>query len=71
MKESRKTFEERLVTEMLEEIKVEPLCNILSYAASYLQGKKPFIIQPIDIERAKILEKYADKMAERIREVRI
>lgn len=68
--ESRKEFEERLLTELLDEMRVEPLCNILLYAAGYLRGEHTTIVRPSDLERAEILEKYAREMATRIREVR-
>ena len=68
--ESRKEFEERLLTELLDEIRVEPLCNILEYAAGYLRGQHATIVWSVDLERAEILEKYAKKLSTRIREVR-
>jgi hypothetical protein len=68
--ESRKEFEERLMTELLNELKVEPLCNILQYAASYLKGEQSEITRPIDERRAEILERYAAKMETRVREAR-
>ena len=68
--ESRKEFEERLLTELLDEIRVEPLCNILLYAAEYLRGHSATIIRPADLERADILDKYISKLATRVREVR-
>lgn len=68
--ESRKEFEERLITELLDEMRVEPLCNILEYAAGYLRGERATIVRPSDIERAEILEKYSRKMSTKVREVR-
>ena len=70
MTETRKEYEERLLTELLEEIKVEPLCNILMYAASYLRGEKSTVIRRIDRERADILDRYAYLLEKRVREVR-
>lgn len=73
MSESRKKFEERLLTEMLYEIRPECLCNILSYAAEYLRGRITSTddrARTADLNRADIMDKYADKMATRNREVR-
>lgn len=70
MTETRKEYEERLLTELLEEIKVEPLCNILMYAASYLRGEKSTVIRRVDRERADILDRYAYLLEKRVREVR-
>ena len=70
MTETRKEYEERLLTELLEEIKVEPLCNILMYAASYLRGEKSTVIRRVDREKADILDRYACLLEKRIREVR-
>ena len=70
MTETRKEYEERLLTELLEEIKVEPLCNILMYAASYLRGEKSTVIRREDRERADILDRYVCLLEKRIREVR-
>lgn len=70
MSETRKEFEERLLTEMLSKIKNEPLCNILLYASQFLIGEIPTIVRKIDIINSEILEEYSYKMEERVREVR-
>lgn len=73
MTETRKEFEERLLTELLQEpdMRNECLSNILSYAAGYLRSNIPdYPHRSIDLKRADLLDKYADQMAERIQEVR-
>ena len=68
--ESRKEFEERLLTELLDEIRPESLPNLLMYAAAYLRGEKSFTVRPVDLQRAEAIEKCQREMATRIREVR-
>jgi hypothetical protein len=67
-----KDFEVRLLDKMLEEIFPEPLCNILLYAATYLENsaKQPWG-RSSDLHTAEILNKYSEEMAKRIEEKRI
>lgn len=67
---SRKEFEESLITQMLEEIRNEPMCNILQYAAAYLRGESLSATRSVDLAHAEILDKYAELMSARITEVR-
>lgn len=68
--ESRKEFEERLLTELLDELRREPLSNLLSYAACYLRGETRGMIRPIDIVNAEIIEECVEKLDTRLTEER-
>lgn len=70
---NKKEWEYQLLDKMLEETG-EPLCNILLYAAAYLERSSANSIEGYraahDKEEAQIINKYSSKMAERLTESR-
>ena len=71
---SRREWEAELVNEMLDELRTEPLCNILLYAAWYLRDymeRNPNDCRLDSDTRTKsILEKYAAILETRLTEGR-
>lgn len=68
--ETRKQYEERLLTELLSEVWPECLANILMYAAEYLRGNTTHRVRPVDLDRADSMDRCGAAMELRNREVR-
>lgn len=71
-KSPRREWEAEQLNKMLDEISNEPLCNILMYAAAYLEQGNGLKAgpRPIDLRNARILNKYSDLLATRVSEPR-
>lgn len=67
---TKREWENEQIEKMMEEIRNEPLCNILLYASCYLLQGNGLMYGPRqqDIKNADTLKKYSDILAKRSRE---